>query len=151
MWFSYLDRLSWDAYNEAGDLVSQAEKFKTRLGFYPASIHADKIYRTRDNLTFCRGKGIRLSGPPLGRPPKALSTDPELLKSRKKQQYQDEVDRIEIEGKFGVAKRRYSLSRIMTKLASTSECVIAITFIVMNLQKLIRIFLSLFQKLHLKV
>ena len=119
----------------------------TQLGFLSSSIHADKIYRTRDNLTFCRGKRIRLSGPPLGRPPKAISTDPELLKSRKKQQYQDEVDRIEIEGKFGVAKRHYSLGRIMTILASKSGCVIAMTFIVMNLQKLMRIFVS-FSKLY---
>ena len=144
---SYLDRLSWDAYNEAGDLEMQVENYKDRSGCYPVSIHADKIYRTRDNLKFCREKGIRLSGPPLGRPPKALSTDAELLKARKKQQYQDEVDRIEIEGKFGIAKRRYSLARIMTKLASTSETVIALTFLVMNSQKLMGIFLSFFQKL----
>jgi len=58
----------------------------------------------------------------------------------KKQQYQDEVDRIEIEGKFGVAKRRYSLCRIMNKLSSTSESVIALAFLVMNLQKLVGFF-----------
>ena len=45
--FSYLDRLSWDAYNESGDLIDQAETYRRRFGFYPASVHADKIYRNR--------------------------------------------------------------------------------------------------------
>lgn len=39
---TYLDRISWDAYNEGGDLQAQAEAFKERTGAYPESIHADK-------------------------------------------------------------------------------------------------------------
>lgn len=145
--FIYLDHVSWDAYNEAGDLFDQVESFKSRTGCYPVSIHADKIYRNRENLAYCRKLGIRLSGPVLGRPPKALTEDPAALKAHRKEQHQDEIDRIEIEGKFGIAKRHYSLGRIMTKLASTSESAIALIFLVMNLKKwLTGIFLSLFQK-----
>jgi transposase, IS5 family len=50
----------------------------------------------------------------------------------------DERDRNYIEGKFGEAKRRYSLDRVMTKLSNTSETAIAITFLVMNLSALLR-------------
>ena len=60
----------------------------------------------------------------------------------------DEKFRNGIEGKFGQAKRRYSLNCIMTKLTETSETSIAITFLVMNLSTLFRqvncLFLSLF-------
>ncbi len=53
-----------------------------------------------------------------------------------------------IEGKFGQAKRRYSLNRIMAKLSETAETSIAITFLVINLSTLLRqvncLFLSLF-------
>jgi len=38
-----------------------------------------------------------------------------------------------IEGKFGQAKRRFSLNRVMAKLPSTSETAIAITFLVMTI------------------
>ncbi|MEE4261095.1 MAG: transposase [Desulfobacteraceae bacterium] len=67
--FSFVDRISWDAYNESADLMEQIEAYRRRFGCYPQSVHADKIYRTRDNRKFCKKHGIRLSGPPLGRPP----------------------------------------------------------------------------------
>jgi len=58
---------------------------------------------------------------------------------------QDEIDRIPIEGKFGQSKRRFGLDRVMTKLAITSQCVIAMTFLVINLEKGLRLlFLCLF-------
>lgn len=47
-----------------------AERFQEREGHYPARILADKIYRNRDNLSYCKERGIRLSGPALGRPQK---------------------------------------------------------------------------------
>lgn len=70
-----------------------------------------------------------------GAPPKATAQNAGARREQARQQYQDEVDRIPIEGKFGQAKRRFSLGRIMAKLARTSEAVIAIIFIVMNLEK----------------
>lgn len=136
----FLDHLDWNNYNESGDLTNQVEAYKERFGFYPESVHADKIYRNRDNLKFCKKHGIRLSGPRLGRPPKDQSKQTEF----KKQSWQDEIDRIPIEGKFGQAKRRFGLSRIMCKLARTSETAIAITFLVMNLEKWLKVFLFVF-------
>ena len=54
------------------------------------------------------------------------------------QRYQDEVDRIPIEGKFGNAKGKGSLGKIMTKLRQTSESVIHVGIIVLNLQTWLR-------------
>ena len=40
--FSFIDRLSWDNYNESQDLIPQIEKYKERYGYYPVSVHAEK-------------------------------------------------------------------------------------------------------------
>ena len=133
--YCFLDRLNWDNYNESLDLIDQIRSYKNRFGFYPASVHADKIYRNRTNLKFCKKHGIRLSGTPLGRPPKDQS---KVLASQKMAR-QDEIDRIPIEGKFGQGKRRFSLSRILCKLSRTSETAIAMVFFVMNLEKWLKL------------
>lgn len=135
--FSFVDVLSWDAYNESGDLQGQIESYRARYGFYPESVHADKIYRTRDNRRYCKKHGIRISGPPLGRPKQLTDLNKKELQALKRQQRQDEIDRIAVEGKFGQGKRRFTLARIMAKLAETSEAVIMVSFIVMNLEKIL--------------
>ncbi len=135
--FSYVDRINWDNYNESCDLIDQIKSYRKRFGFYPESVHADKIYRTLDNRRFCKARGIRLSGPPLGRPKKVTETNADQLKQEKRQHRQDEIDRIAIEGKFGQGKRRFSLSRVMAKLAKTSEVAIMVSFMVMNLERIL--------------
>ena len=145
--YAFVDRTSWDNFNECLDLQDQVEAYKRRFGVYPESVHADRIYRTRNNLRFCTKHHIRLSGPRLGRPPKITPENANRLKAEIALARQDELDRIPIEGKFGQAKRRYGISRVMTKLASTSETAIALCFLVMNLEKwLAAIFLFLFFK-----
>lgn len=134
---SFVDRIGWDAYNESEDLKEQIECYRRRFGHYPASVHADKIYRTRENRSYCKSKHIRLSGPPLGRPKKETEQNSNELKQEKALHRQDEVYRIEIEGKFGQGKRRFGLSRIMAKLAKTSETMIMLSFMVMNLEKIV--------------
>ena len=138
--FVMLDRFSWDAYNETSDLVEQAEAFRQRFGHYPASIHADKIYQTRANRAWSKERGIQLSGKPLGRPR-------ELTAEEKKRQRQDEKDRIPIEGKFGNAKRKGTLQRVMAKLAVTSRTVITIGLIVLNLDTMLRFLRALLRAL----
>jgi hypothetical protein len=122
-----LDRISWENFNESGDLKLQVEKYRETYGCYPESIHVDRIYRTRENRAWCQERGIRMSGPKLGRPPKNISD------FEKKQARDDERFRNAIEGKFGQAKRTFSLNLVMTKLPETSETSIAITFLVVNL------------------
>ena len=135
--FGFVDKICWDAYNESCDLQSQIERYRDRFGFYPESVHADQIYRTRDNRRYCKKHGIRLSGLPLGRPPTMTEANASELKARRRIYRQDEIDRIAIEGKFGQSKRRFTLSRIMAKLATISEAVIGIVFIVMNLERIL--------------
>ena len=60
------------------------------------------------------------------------------MNPRRKEHRQDELDRIPVEGKFGNAKRKGTLARIMTKLSDTSKTVIHVGMIVLNLDKRLR-------------
>lgn len=132
----FLDRLSWDNFNESGDLQKQIEEYKERYGYYPKSVHVDQIYRTRVNRAYCKERSIRISGPPLGRPKK----QEEEQSAIRKQALEDNRVRNQIEGKFGQAKRRFSLGLIKSKLSETAETSIAITFLVMNLEQVLHLF-----------
>jgi len=145
--FAFVDRTSWNNFSECLDLQGQVEAYKQRFGFYPVSVHADRIYRNRSNLRYCKKWNIRLSGPRLGRPPKVTPENIDYLKSQAVQARQDERDRIPIEGKFGQGKRTYGIGRLMTKLPKTSETAIAMCFLVMNLKRWLEaILLRLFFK-----
>lgn len=139
--FAYLEKLSWDNFNEGMTFIQAIERYRLRHGFYPASVHVDKIYRTRGNILYCLERGIRISGPKLGRPPK--EPDP----ATRKQAHQDALDRNVSEGKFGEGKRRYGLNLIKAKLQETSETVIMMNLIVMNLAYLYRCLFAFFSKI----
>jgi len=138
--FTFLDRVSFDPYNEGEDLKSQAMAYRRRHGHYPEVICADQIYRTRSNRAFCQRHGIRLSGPRLGRP----KNDSELVAAEKQQYLDDQRQRNAVEGKIGEGKRRYGLGLIREKLALTQGSTIAINVLVMNLQKLLELLFVLF-------
>ncbi len=120
----------------------QVEQLQHRFGHYPPSVHADQIYRTPANRAYCRERGIRLRGLPLRKP--AVDQQAEI-----RQQILDDARvRNPVEDKFGQGKLRFSLGRVMTKLASTSATSIGTTFLVMNLEQLLLQFLFvLFQVL----
>lgn len=132
--YIFLDRISFDNYNESKDLISQIDAYYNKFGYYPKSVHADKIYRTRANLSYCKTKGIRFSGKPLGRPLKDSDKQKELdILAR-----HDGKIRNEVESKFGIGKRRYSLDGNLAKLSGTTKTWISITLFVMNLDAICR-------------
>ena len=65
-----IEKISFDPYNEQDTLISAIEHFYKRRGYYPERILVDKIYRNRRNRQYCKDRGIRVSGPALGRPAK---------------------------------------------------------------------------------
>ncbi|MCP9826499.1 IS5 family transposase [Synechococcus sp. EJ6-Ellesmere] len=138
--FTFLDRLSYNPYNEGEDLKAQAIAYRRRHGHYPKVICADQIYRTRSNRAFCQRHGIRLSGPRLGRP----KNDPEFSGSRKRQFMDDQRQRNAVEGKIGQGKRRFGLGLIREKLAVTQGSTIALNVLVMNLEKLLELLFVFF-------
>ncbi len=131
-----LECFSFDAYNEAGNLAAMAERFREREGHYPSQILADKIYRNRENLRFCKERGIRLSGPALGRPKKDEVRN-------KTQDFLDECERVEVERRFSLDKRKCGLGLIVTKLRETIAHSVAMSVLVLNLRKMQRALLRL--------
>jgi hypothetical protein len=129
--FTRIEKLSWDNYNEGTLLIGSVEAYKKRYGYYPVSVHVDKIFVTNENRKYCKEHGVRISGPPLGRP----SGDMNKNRAAKKLEKQDAKDRIPVEGKFGNCKRKYGLDRIFTKKKNTSECEIALGILLLNLDK----------------
>ena len=100
-----------------------------RTGHYPERILADKIYRNRNNLAYCREHRIRLSGPSLGRPKKNAVTD-------RKTEYKDNADRIAVERAFALAKQKYGLGLITSRLDETTRSSIALSVIAMNVDRI---------------
>jgi len=140
--FCKVDRISWSSYNESKDLIGQVEKFRKRHGHYPSVVCADNIYGTRENRNYLRERGIRLTGKPLGRPVK----NPTKSAYEKRRERQELRSRSEVEGKFGTGKRAYGLDRVYMRLCRTSEVWIGMTFLTMNLDKWLRVFLCLLNK-----
>ena len=86
-------------------------------------------------MRWCKERGIRLSGPPLGKP----AQSPERQAQLKRQAREDEAIRVAIEGKFGQAKRRFGLARVMATRPETAQTSIAITVLVLNLVRALRL------------
>jgi len=141
--YSYLDRVSWDAYNEGTDLIAQLESYRKRFGYYPEWASADNIYGTRENRAFMSKHNINYTGIALGRKPKEFTQEQkELATARKKKGKQ----RSQIEGSFGVAKRKYDLDLVKAKTQATSESWIGMVYLVMNITQFMRVIFWSFLK-----
>ena len=138
--FLRIEDLRWDAYNESTTFQESVESYKRSYGHYPKRVLADKIFRTRENMQYCKQRGIHLNGPKLGKP----YADPAIQKQQKQLEWQESGERGEIERNFGVGKRRYGLDCIVTKLKETSEVMIHASVLYMNLRKRLRLLLRLF-------
>lgn len=132
--YSFVEKIGWEPFNESGDLAMQIERYKERFGYYPEVVVVDKIYRTRKNREYCRERGIRITGPALGRRVKDKTRSREELRKNR----EDEALRVAIEGKIGQVKRRFSLGCIYEKLKETSETAIMLSFLVANCEKIMR-------------
>ena len=126
-----LECWSFDAYNEGTKLIETIERYRVREGHYPERVLADKIYRNRENLGYCKLHGIRLSGPALGRPKKDEQRD-------RRQTYLDQNERIEVERQFSLAKRKCNLGKVKTKLEETVGFTLAMSIVMLNLRKIQR-------------
>ena len=135
-----IEKLSFDAYNESAVLKTAIANYKKRIGHYPERVLVDQIYRNRENISYCSNLGIRLSGKKLGRPKKDADS-----KAEKKIAYQDNTDRIEVERKFSLAKRKFGLGLLLTKREDTTRASIVLSIIAMNIDRLAAMLLRFIQ------
>lgn len=138
--FTFIEKQSFDSFNEGITLIESAERYRARHGCYPEAILADTIYRNRDNRAFCKKHGIRLSGPRLGRPKQSE------IENDREQAYKDSCDRNIVESRNGIAKRRYGLNRILAYLDCTAETEAAFVVLAMNAAHALRVLLHLLEK-----
>ena len=68
------------AYNESTTFQESVEFYRKAYGHDPERVLADTIFRTRENMKYCKQHGIHLNGPKLGKP----YADPEVQKQQKK-------------------------------------------------------------------
>jgi hypothetical protein len=136
--YTFVEKQSWDNFSEGATLIESVEKYRDRHGVYPKAILADKTYRNRDNIRFCKANGIRLTGPRLGRPKK------EELDADREQAYQDSCERNMVESRFGIGKRHYGLDLIMSRLPFTAQSEAAMNIFVMNVALVLRFLLRIF-------
>lgn len=119
---TFVDKHSWDAFNEGKLLEESITKYKIRFGYYPSQVLADKIYCTRENRAYLKKLDIMLKAKPLGRPAKEAMSN-----------HVSPGERNPIEAKFGQAKTGYGLNRVKARLAKTSESWVASIILVLNL------------------
>ena len=131
--YARIEHTSFSAYNESQYVQKAVGRYYERTGHYPERLLVDQIYRTRENRAFCKQCGIRMSGPKLGRP-----SSKQQSRNEKKQEYQDNTDRIGIEREFSLEKHSYGLGLITTKLEATQLSSIALSVFVTNLFKMQR-------------
>src|SRR6056297_608833 len=141
--FARINTLSWDAYHEASDLISQVEAYRDLHGHYPELVQVDRIYATRENRKWLKERGIGITAPPLGR--KRIKEPESYYQKRKRKK--EATERNHIEAKFGQGKNGYDLNQIRAKLKNTSESWIACIFFVMNLihREQVSLFCSFFR------
>ena len=135
-----VERLDFNAFNEATNLPEAIESYREKYGYYPEKVLVDKIYRNKKNIQYCKERGIHINGPKLGKP----YADPIINKQQKLLEYQESIQRADIEREFGVAKTRFGLDLLTTKLKHTSEVMIHATVLYMNLRKKLRLLFCLF-------
>ena len=78
-----VEHVGFGACPEASRLADAAEGYRESHGRWPERILADKACRTRRNLRWCRERGIRLSGPKLGKRSTNAEKRRESAKDRK--------------------------------------------------------------------
>lgn len=131
--YTFIDRFSWDAYNESEDLETHIQCYFERFGCYPVKCYADKIYMNRHNREILKKYHIQAAGKPLGRPSKEMQTE-----EYKQQSVKDMGQRNEVESTFGTAKRVYRANDIRAKLPDTADAWTALCFLVKNVMKFLK-------------
>ncbi|MFZ5967622.1 MAG: IS5 family transposase [Bacillota bacterium] len=139
--YTYVEKISFDNYNEGKTLEESIQNYQRRFEMLPKEILVDQIYRNRENRAYCKKLGIRMSGKPLGRPPKDTA-------NREKTEREDQGRRNEVEARIGHMKTGYGLKRIMARLKETAEAVIGVAIFAMNLNKKAKAFLCQILKMQ---
>lgn len=128
-----VEQMDWEAYNEGTFLIPIIENYRERTGYYPDLVQVDSIYLNPENRKYMKEHNIRHIGKPLGRPVKET-----LTAEQQKVRQEETSERNQVEGAFGLGKRRYMLDLVKARLSPTAFSWICASFFAMNLMTILR-------------
>jgi len=124
--YAFLDKFSFDAFNESTSLEEDINQHEKRFGRLPGCVITDNIYGTRENRRMLYDKKVRASLIPLGRRKNEQIADIKWIKKKQR-------NRNRIEGIIGTGKNKYGLERILYKIAGGEEIWVRLGLSAMNL------------------
>ena len=110
---SFIEKLSFNAFNEGRRLQHCVKMHKRLFGVEVKKIGGDTSYAGKENRDFCKEKDIRTSFVKRGRPSKT---------AKEKDFVRQELARVRattMEGSFGTQKEHYSMRRIKARKKET--------------------------------
>lgn len=123
--FTFLDKISYDAYNESQELKRSLKAYRDRFGKLPEGVIADRIYGTRWNRKLVKKLHIKDTFQPLGRAKLSADKRKEVRKAQRK--------RSRIEGVIGNGKSKYQLDRVRYRIPDGAEMWVRMGLVGMNL------------------
>ncbi len=110
---NFIERLSFDAFNEGIRLQSAIYMAQSLARTKTKAVSGDNIYATNANRAYCRQNGIQTSFVPKGRPSKDAKEQKQLRQILSKERA------TRMEGSFGTEKQHYGLDRIKARTEKT--------------------------------
>ena len=129
-----IEHYAHHAFNESADLKATLDHYQDVHGYYPDIALADTLYRTKENIAWCKKHHIALNGPRLGRKPKHI--DPQKRHDDRKAANR----RGAIEREFDFIKAKMGFSEVTTKKAETIAVSIDCAVVVADLMNYLRMF-----------
>lgn len=126
--YMFLDKLSYDNFNESQTLPGAVEQYEERFGRMPEELIGDGIYGNRENRKYLKEKGIRTALKPLGRRAQSREAEQHRNWVRRKQK-----QRNRIEGMIGHGKEHFGLDRIRYRIDEGAEIWVRMGLLGMNL------------------
>ena len=115
---SFIEKLSFNAFNEGSRLVHCIRLAEKLFGEKIAKVGGDGIYSGNENRSFCSGRGIETSFPQKGRKREATAAASMVKKELAR------VRATAMEGSFGTQKEHYGLRRINGRTKKTEILII---------------------------
>lgn len=124
--YTFLDALSFNAFNEANLLSRSIELHRQRFGVKPQVVITDKLYGNRENRELLQKEKIRGALYPLGRRKEEDQNELNWIKQKQRK-------RNRIEGAIGNSKNNYGLDKIWYAIDGGEEIWIRLGLMAMNL------------------
>jgi len=126
--YLFLDKISFDSFNEANELKKSVELYEERFEKKPEVLIADGIYGNRDNRKLLKEAEIPAALKPLGR-----KSQTEEYKKQKRWIKKKQRLRNQIEGFIAHAKEHFGLDKIRYKIDGGAEIWASMGLLMMNL------------------